>query len=464
VTHRGIRQPDPVGSGQLQRFSERLERLREYQHEGVAFFVRSDAALLADEMGLGKTIQAAVALDLALRASDCNRALIVAPASVRLNWERELANWAPKLTVRRVRGSAADRAAYYTLPIPVLIASYEQLRIDMPSMAPSVRFDIVILDEAQRIKNRHSETALACHLVRRLRSWGLTGTPVENSPTDLVSIFEFVRPGLLNDAMPRHEMHTRIQPHFLRRRKQEVLPELPPLLMQEIPLELQGPQRAQYDAVWNSRTDILSNRTPVSQATMLTLITRLKQLCNYEPVTEQSVKLDYLRLVIASLTGRRDKLIVFSQYVETLRWISSHLDDVPHSIFHGGLTEGERDAVVEEFETADGPRVLLNSLRAGGVGLNLQAASHVMLYDRWWNPATEDQAVQRAHRFGRDRPLHVIKLLVVDSVEERIAEVLADKVALVKAFADGAIGARAPRLSREELRKMLDLPLRIINE
>src|SRR5579863_2075731 len=154
--------------------------LRAYQWEGVSFLTRSASALLADEMGLGKTVQAAVALRLVLTLPDCNRALIVTPASLTLNWERELARWAPQVLARRVQGVAEDRAALYRLPIAILIASYEQIRIDSIAIAQSAPIDLVILDEAQRIKNTDSAISLACRMLPRTRSWALTGTPVEN--------------------------------------------------------------------------------------------------------------------------------------------------------------------------------------------------------------------------------------------------------------------------------------------
>lgn len=152
--------------------------LRDYQWNGVTFLLSADAALLADEMGLGKTVQTSIALRLALKSPDCNRALIVAPVSLRMNWEREIRRWAPELAVRRVLGNARDRAATYQLPYPVLITSYEQVRADAPLFTGDVHFDIVVLDEAQRIKNAGSGAALGCKMLPRTRSWALTGIPM----------------------------------------------------------------------------------------------------------------------------------------------------------------------------------------------------------------------------------------------------------------------------------------------
>ncbi len=434
--------------------------LRPYQWEGVSFLARERCALLADEMGLGKTVQAAVALRLALAAVGCDRALIVAPTALTLNWERELARWAPDLTVRRLQGPRLDREACYQLPIPVVIASYDQVRLDIDQIGAEAHFNIVVLDEAQRIKNPDSETAFACRQLPLDRAWALTGTPVENSVSDLLSIFRFLNPTLLHSGMSRVEVHNRIRPFFLRRRKTEVLPDLPPIIVQDLPLELTGLQREAYDAAWDRRKAFLNEDEgdEVAYGSIFALITRLKQLCNFEPHSGESVKRDSLRVIVESFTEPGDKLLVFSQYVETLHWLSGQLGGLPHELYHGQLPEAARDRALRVFEQEPGPRALLVSLRAGGVGLNLPSASLVVLFDRWWNPAVENQAIQRAHRFGRDRPLQVVRFLVADSIEERIDTLLREKQAIFEEYVEQAENAPVKMFSRNELRRLLDLP------
>jgi len=432
--------------------------LRPYQWEGVSFLYRSGAALLADEMGLGKTVQTAVALALALRNPGVDRALVVAPASLILNWQRELERWAPSLVVRRVTGDDGDRAAFYQLPIEVLIASYEQVRADAVERIPADTFDVVVLDEAQRIKNRESRTALACRLLPRRRAWALSATPLENSRDDLESVFGFLSPGLVKSPMSREEVFAKIGPHLLRRRKADVLSDLPPIIGQDMVLDLTADQRDAYDAVWASRSETLSGEPrPISTAALFGLITRLKQICNFEPESESSSKLEALETLLEGISDDGGKILVFSQYVETLKWLARRIRDVPHNLYHGGLSQDERDDVVRRFETESGARMLLVSLRAGGLGLNLQAADLVVLFDRWWNPAVEVQAIHRAHRFGRKAPLHVVKFLVADTIEERINTILETKQALFDHYVEQAPGADVPVLTRAELLRALDL-------
>jgi len=432
--------------------------LRAYQWAGVSFLFRSEGALLADEMGLGKTVQAAVALALALRTPDISRALVVAPASLTLNWERELSRWAPRLTVRRVVGGDNERASAYQLPIPVLVASYEQIRVDALDRIPHGTFDLVLLDEAQRIKNRDSRTAFACRLLSRRVSWALTGTPLENSRSDLESVFSFVRPGLLSKMMSKEEMFAKLEPHLLRRKKAEVLADLPPVIIQDLIIDLTDEQQAAYDATWGDRVETLAEEPrPVSTTALFAVLTKLKQICNFDSRTNRSSKVDALRILLESLYEPTDKVIVFSQYVETLKWLSRQLRGIPHDLFYGGLDAQARDDIVTRFEASPGPRILLMSLRAGGVGLNLQAASVVVLFDRWWNPAVELQAIYRAHRFDRSQPLHVLRFVVHNTVEERINEILESKQALFDEYIEEAPSAEVKILTRGELLRVLDL-------
>ncbi len=270
-----------MNASELRRYAEDMlgipARLHDYQWEGVSFLYRNQAALLADEMGLGKTVQTAVALALVMSTrKDMNRALIVVPAALKMNWMVELTKWAPSLTVRGVVGDAREREAFYLLPIPVLVGSYEQIRQDGFGRIPFGTFDIVILDEAQRIKTPDSATALSCRLLSRKRSWALSATPLENDARDVASILRFLDPSQPCDIVRAHRLSTRLSSVMLRRRKSEVRNELPPVVVQDLELELERPQRARYDELWMKRYDtVFANSSGDAAVALLATITRL---------------------------------------------------------------------------------------------------------------------------------------------------------------------------------------------
>ena len=429
-------------------------RLHDYQWEGIAFLYRSRAALLADEMGLGKTVQASVALALLLNTQNqMGRALIVTPAALTTNWILELETWAPSLTVRRIQGDSRDRKAFYLLPIPVLVGSYEQIRQDGLDGIPSNSFDIVILDEAQRIKNRDSTTALACRLLPRKYSWALSATPVENDTRDVASILGFLDPSIRFDLLSGTGLTAKLKTMMLRRRKAEVRDELPPVIVQDLKLELTPSQRARYDELWANRREAVTSSTKDTRALLLGLITRLKIICNTDG--ETSSKLAALRDICENAEST-SRILVFSQFVETLKWISDRIS-LTNDLLTGSMSEFDREVAMERFHTESTPRILFVSLRAGGVGLNLGMATHVIVFDRWWNPAVEIQAIYRAHRFQRDKSLHVIRFLVVDTIEERIARILNHKENIFENVIEST-ETNTSRFTVEELKQILELP------
>jgi len=409
-------------------------------------------------MGLGKTVQAIFALRLLLRRPGIDRVLIVVPASLALNWQRELERWAPEVTVRRLVGPQSERTAYYHLPVPVLVATYEQVSMDALDRIPEGTFDLVILDEAQRIKNRSSRTALACNLLPRRLTWALTGTPIENSRADIESIFGFVRPGLIHSSDSRTQMLNAIAPYFLRRRKAEVAAELPPIIYEDLHLELNPEQETAYDVAWAAGSDdIRGSPKPVSAAALLALITKLKQICNYEPTSNDSCKLDALNVLVESAAESGTKILLFSQYVETLKWLQSKVDKVPTWLFTGEMSQAVRDDTLAKYRKHAGSGLLLLSLRAGGVGLNIPEADLVVLFDRWWNPAAESQAITRAHRLGRTKTLHVVRFMVRDTIEERIDSILVSKIQLFKEYVEAVEREEVHLLTRNDMIRALEL-------
>jgi len=309
-----------------------------------------------------------------------------------------------------------------------------------------------VLDESQRIKNRESATSEAVRAIPRRRGWALTGTPVENSTDDLVGIFEFLAPGFLSPDMKPRSIGRSIGDYVLRRTKEQVLRDLPPKLIRDEPIELTPEQRESYRLA--EEEGIVRLTEMGSGATIrhvFELILRLKQICNFDPLTGASAKLERVEADLEEIAGSGRKAIVFSQWVGTLHVLAERLERFGTLEYHGQIPPARRDAVLEQFRNDASRHVLLMSYGAGGVGLNLQFVHYVFLFDRWWNPAVEDQAINRAHRIGVDGPVTVTRFLALDTIEERIDRVLQEKRDLFDAIFSGAEGHRKLALTQEDL-------------
>ncbi len=355
----------------------------------------------------------------------------------------------PNTSIAIVHGDSADRRAWYSIPFRVTIASYDQIRSDFLIDPPETSFDVVVLDEAQRLKDSMSATTVAVQRISRRRLWMLSGTPLENRTADLETLVRLMGQSSLSDRPSRSELHEALQGRFLRRRKLDVLPELPERLDQELPITLLPNQRRAYDETWQHEH---SRYNPARISTMLSSISRLKQLCNYDPESQESAKLDALRDIVDTVRAEDGKLLVFSQYVTTLKWLQTQLE-LKAYLYHGGMATPERDEALQNFARASEPVVLLVSLRAGGVGLNIPTATHVVIFDRWWNPAVEEQAIARADRLGRATPLTVFRFLSVGTVEESIKELMYKKRLLFEDYVEQA--PNPARVDADVLRRIL---------
>jgi SNF2 family DNA or RNA helicase len=466
-----------------------------YQFEGMAFLYPRHAAILADEMGLGKTMQAITAIRLLLHRLEVRRVLLVCPKPLVTNWQREFQQWAPEVPVMVIEGDQAKRAWQWHLPdVPLRIANYEILvrdkeffensslshweragvRADMsendrnslanntnsphPNPLPNgegtnkVHFDLVLLDESQRIKNRSGATSQIVRSIQRKRSWALTGTPVENSTDDLVGIFEFLAPGFLSPDMKPRKMGRTISDYILRRTKDQVLEDLPPKIVHDEHLDLTPEQRESYNLAEDEGVLRLT-KLGVSATIrhIFELIMRLKQICNFDPATGTSTKLDRLEADLEEIAQSGRKAIVFSQWVTTIQHLSKHLARFGPLEYHGRIPGKQRDGIIERFRSDDSSHLLLMTYGAGGVGLNLQFANYVFLFDRWWNPAVEDQAINRAHRIGVDGPVYVTRFLMLNTIEERIDAILQAKRELFDAIFSDAAAHQKLGLTQDEL-------------
>jgi len=431
-----------------------------FQCEGVDRLVNEPALLLADEMGLGKTIQAIAALRILKARGQLRQALVVAPAGLVLQWRRQLRQWAPELKPSTVVGSAGERMHGWNTTADVYFASYETVRADVAMRHPNGPgqrlWDVVAIDEAQRIKNANSGAAGAIKRLQRRRSWALTGTPLENRLADLLSILDFVVPGRFDPARMAVGLRRLLAEVQLRRRRRDVLHDLPPKLGSTVYVELAPRQRATYRRARDEglvRLTTLGRELRISH--VLELILRLKQICNFCPESGASPKLADLRERLAAVSAADEKALVFSQFVEQpfgARRIARDLARFSPLLYSGDMEPSLRASRLAEFERDPRRHLLILSLRAGGVGLNLTSASHVFHFDRWWNPAVETQAEDRAHRIGQHRPVHVYAYTCTDTIEERIEEILLEKRAL---FSDVIDGVDAQALRRLDLDTLL---------
>lgn len=428
-----------------------------YQLEGVAFLCPRRHAVVADEMGLGKTMQAITAMRILAHRGETRRILLVCPKPLVTNWRRELSQWAPELSVAVIDGVPAKREFSWRHGRSVLtLVGYETLVRDA-SLAAERPFDLVVLDESQRIKNTGSATSAAVRGVTRDRSWALTGTPIENSLDDLVGIFDFVSPGLLRTGMTPRAVGSAVRDAVIRRTKDQVLEDLPPKMVHDEPIELTTEQwetykRAEDEGVVRLRTIDEDTHCDLTVHHVFELVLRLKQVCNFDPSTGASAKMERLRADLEECVASGRKAIVFSQWVDTIEKIAAGLDGFCQSEqYHGRVPQNRRDAVLDRFKNDPDCPVLLMSYGAGSVGLNLQFAGYVFLFDRWWNPAVEDQAINRAHRIGAAGPVTVTRMLATGTIEERIDQVLTQKRELFDEVFREGVGTGSAGLSRDEL-------------
>ena len=437
----------------------------QFQRQGIAFLYSAHFAILADEMGLGKTMQAITTIRLLLRTGEIRSVLLVCPKPLISNWQREFELWAPEISVSLIDGSPIRREWLWQLSnVPVRLANYELLNrdrdfFDLPKGEFFSPFDLVVLDEAQRIKNRGNATSEAARAIPRRRSWALTGTPVENSAEDLVGIFEFLSPGFLKSGLKPTEICKVVGDHILRRTKDEVLTQLPPKMIRDALLELTPAQAETYRIAEEEgvlRLSAAGEEVTIPQ--VFELILRLKQICNFDPATGESSKLERLLADMEEVAESGRKAIVFSQWVETLYKLKGSLDRFGIAEYHGKISQGKREEMIRRFRDDRHTHVILMSYGAGSVGLNLQFARYVFLFDRWWNPAVEDQAINRAHRIGASGPVTVTRFISTNTVEERINRTLEEKRSLSELILSGARGINSSKgLNQEELFGLFNL-------
>lgn len=400
-----------------------------YQYDGIAFLYPRHAAVLADEMGLGKTMQAITTIRMLLHRGEVQNVLLICPKPLVSNWAREFETWAPEVPISIIEGSQAKRIYQWKMDAPVKIANYELVNRDGDIVtSDDLHFDLVALDEAQRIKNRDNSTSKLIQKINRTRNWALTGTPVENSHEDLLGIFEFLMKGFLHPSMRPRQMANEISDYILRRTKEKVLDDLPPKMIRDANIILSDRQQESYERAETDGVVKLGDLgEKITIQHVFELVLRLKQICNFDPVTGDSSKLERLSADLNEIVRSGQKALVFSQWVKTLKKIGAKIPNFEPLEFHGRIPSKKRDGILDQFKNDPKRNVLLISYGAGSVGLNLQFCRYVFLFDRWWNPAIEDQAINRAHRIGSAGSVTVTRFTSAGTIEERIHSILEEK-------------------------------------
>ncbi|MFJ8676651.1 DEAD/DEAH box helicase [Streptomyces sp. NPDC093589] len=457
--------------------------LRDYQLRGMAWLDTMISVglggCLADDMGLGKTI---TVIALHLYRKPTAPVLVVCPASLLGNWQREIERFAPGTPVRRFHGAGRSLDG---LDGGFVLTTYGTMRSSAAQLAAQ-RWAWVVADEAQHVKNPRSSTAKALRDIKSPARIALTGTPVENNLSELWALLDWTTPGLLGPLKTFRALHAReveggedpeaaerlarlVRPFILRRKKSDpgIAPELPPKTETDHPVALGREQAALYQAVVRETLSRIEAAEGIARrGLVMKLLTALKQICNHPAqylkeaapgLAARSGKLELLDELLGTILSEGGATLIFTQYVGMARLLERHLTTrgIPHQLLHGGTPVAERERMVDRFQSGQSP-VFLLSLKAAGTGLNLTRAGHVIHYDRWWNPAVEEQATDRAYRIGQTQPVQVHRLIAEGTVEDNIAQLLTAKRALADAVLSG--GERAlTELSDTELADLVSL-------
>ncbi|MFJ4904694.1 DEAD/DEAH box helicase [Streptomyces sp. NPDC093249] len=463
--------------------------LRDYQLRGLAWLdLMTSLGLggcLADDMGLGKTV---TLIALHLRRARSAPTLVVCPASLLGNWQREVGRFAPGVPVRRFHGAERDLGG---ADGGIVLTTYGTLRTNAAELAAH-QWGMVVADEAQHVKNPFSATARALREIPAPARVALTGTPVENNLSELWALLDWTTPGLLGSLKAFRSRHARavenneeiehaeaverlarlVRPFLLRRRKSDpgIVPELPPKTESDHPVSLTREQASLYEAVVRETMGRIEEAEGMARrGLVMKLLTSLKQICNHPAqylkeeaprgsgtarLAGRSGKLALLDELLDTILAEDGSVLVFTQYVSMARLLADHLAarGITAQLLHGGTPVAERERMVDRFQDGEVP-VFLLSLKAAGTGLNLTRAGHVVHYDRWWNPAVEEQATDRAYRIGQTQPVQVHRLVAEGTVEDRIAEMLRSK----RALADAVLGTGEAALTELTDRELADL-------
>lgn len=427
-----------------------MGQLRPYQKKGLGWIEllkeNQIGGILADDMGLGKTVMMLASF----RSVTNNPTLIVAPKSLIFNWAKEIQRFIPEAKVIEYTGTKRKELLEEVNASSIIVTTYHTLRQDIEEFK-KIKFDLFVMDEAHYIKNSDSQSYMACKLIEAHHKFALTGTPIENSLQDLFSILSIVNPGLVSESSSQKVekdsealkvLSKALQPFVLRRTKEQVLTDLPAKVETVLYCELSPDEKKKYDELknfyWSQVSDKMSNKTQGAQFHILEALLRLRQaachfgLLDKEKAVIPSAKFEMLLEQIETIRAEGKKALIFSQFTSLLKILSQFIEEKNLKyVYLDGKTK-DREAVVDEFQNNPDVSLFLVSLKAGGVGLNLTAAEYVYILDPWWNPAVENQAIDRAHRIGQKNKVFAYKIIAKDTIEEKILELQKSKLDLAK--------------------------------
>jgi SNF2 family DNA or RNA helicase len=416
------------------------DMLREYQNTGVDWLLQNNDGILADDMGLGKTLQSIKAMDVLIRLGEVNKVLIVCPSSLISTWKYEISKWAPHIAITQVLGDKNSINTNWLKAYSnshILITNYEQLRGDI-EVLDSISFDLVIADEAHRIRKLSSKLSKGILKIKRERFWALTGTPIENNTEDLISLLKHINPkkfSFLDKKKNELILREYARPYVLRRLKEQVLNDLPEVIENNIAVELTPVQRKKYMETLENKSKLISEN-----GSYFAVLGQLRATCEGFGL-ENSSKVNKAAEIIEIIASRDEKVIVFSYFIEPLTELEKKLrkKKINYSKIIGEDSRDVREKNISEFKNQHIKTVLLASSKVASEGLTLTEANNVIFLNKWWNPSSNHQARDRVVRIGQDKTVQVFNLFCIDTIEERVVDILEEKEEVYKNIIDGLV-------------------------
>ncbi|PMP62896.1 MAG: ATP-dependent helicase [Sulfurihydrogenibium sp.] len=455
-------------------------KLFDYQIQGIKFLLSNKAALLADQMGTGKTVMTTTALRILFIKGLVKKALIVAPSNLLNVWEEHIEKWAPELKYITLNDSKETRKLMYDVKSHVYIISYDTIKNDYKDSFPKLKaffkdLDIIILDEAHNIKNKETYKSKAIKtLSKEIKyRWALSGTPLQNNIKEIISLLEFLLPEEKNiEKNSIEEIKDKLKSIMLRRLKKDVLKELPEKLPPEIEkFELSPIQKEYYEKYLNYEKNRLldiyarfryeKNFPLMFKQNIIFSLQKLRQICNFPPDSHHSPKANRLKEIVKELTEQKEKVVIFSNFIhEGIDKIYKNLIEIlpkkSIEVFHGSLSQKEKEIAVKRFMEDDECYVFLGSINAAGEGLTLTKSSYLIFFDLHWNPAKVWQAEDRIHRIGQTKAVNIYNFITKNTVEEKILQKLEEKRKMINSLIDENI-SEIESVSLEELIDLIGL-------